>query len=310
MESKRPLMKPVPAAPNLYLIALDPDLPGFTEFIGAWLYKGEKTFLVDAGPAATVKKLVNLLNILEIKHLDAVFLTHIHIDHAGGIGDLAARFPEAPIICHSAAIRHLEDPTRLWEGSLKALGPIAEAYGSIKPVPRKSLIEAEGFSDYGVTAISTPGHSPHHMSYLFGPFLFAGEAGGVFIDLSGGDFYLRPATPARFFLQTSIQSIDLLMQTEHDRVCYGHFGITRQTPLVFKAHRQQIFVWEDVIQREMGKNRKNDLVKRCLSKLLAVDPLLAGWNRLGQAVQERECFFLRNSINGFIQYIEAGCCTG
>jgi len=299
-------MKLIEVSPNLYLIPLDQDITGFTDFIGAWLYKGEKAFLVDVGPAATVPILINVLNTLGVRHLDAILLTHIHIDHAGGIGDLVNQFPETPVICHGSAIKHLQDPTRLWEGSLKALGQTARTYGPIKPVPRNLLFDANDFSDYGIASILTPGHSPHHVSYQFGPFLFAGEAGGVFVDLSNQEFYLRPATPPRFFLETNIQSIDILLKSEHDMLCYGHFGMTRKTPHVLKAHRQQILTWADLIQREMMERQGDERVERCMARLLAEDPLLAGWHRLGPAIQERERFFLHNSINGFLQYLEAG----
>ena len=83
------------------------DLPGFTSFIGSWIYKGKKTFLVDVGPAATIPVLVKSLEVLEVSHLDAILLTHIHIDHAGGIGDLSLLFPDTPIVCHETGIQHL-----------------------------------------------------------------------------------------------------------------------------------------------------------------------------------------------------------
>ena len=78
-------------AKNLWLIPLNYKLTGFTSFIGAWLYKGEKTFVVDVGPAATVPVLLKALDELGVRRLDAVLLTHIHIDHAGGIGDFVSQ---------------------------------------------------------------------------------------------------------------------------------------------------------------------------------------------------------------------------
>jgi glyoxylase-like metal-dependent hydrolase (beta-lactamase superfamily II) len=291
-------------APKLYLIPLEQALPGFTGFIGAWLHKGEKTFLVDVGPAATIPILLNALETLEVRSIDAILLTHIHIDHAGGIGDMVSGFPDTPVVCHAAGIPHLMNPDRLWEGSLKALGPIAEAYGPFRPVSPTLLMDAELFSEHEILPILTPGHSPHHVSYRFGPFLFAGEAGGVFLNFADGDFYLRPATPHRFFLETSVRSIDTLLETPHEMLCYGHFGMTRLTPRVLHAHRHQLFRWADVIRQEMHKDQKDDLDRRCFIRLLAEDPLLAGWKRLEGAVQEREREFLLNSIHGFCRYLE------
>ena len=70
---------------NLYLITLTPPIPGFNNFIGVWLYKGKRTFIVDVGPSVTTNGLLEALQDLKVQHLDFILLTHIHIDHAGGI---------------------------------------------------------------------------------------------------------------------------------------------------------------------------------------------------------------------------------
>lgn len=298
-------MNPIAVAPKLYLIPLDQKLPGFISFIGAWLYRGEKTILVDVGPAATIPGLVKALEVLGVQRIDAILLTHIHIDHAGGISELATLFPDTPIICHESGIPHLTDPSRLWEGSLKTLGQTARAYGPIQPVPSALLYDAARFQEHNIQPILTPGHAPHHVSYLVEPYLFAGEAGGVFLDLSGGEFYLRPATPPRFFLEKSIQSIDKLLDIPHDILCYGHFGMTKKTPGLLEAHKQQLFAWADVIRRQMQINQGAEFETRCEEILLKKDPCLAAWNRLESAVQERERFFLHNSIRGYKGYLES-----
>ncbi|MBT8375187.1 MAG: MBL fold metallo-hydrolase, partial [Deltaproteobacteria bacterium] len=182
---------------DLFLITLPPPMPGFDDFIGCWLYSGNKSFIVDPGPTVTSEALAGTLKKLKISHLDYIFLTHIHIDHAGGVGDIATYFPNSPIICHKAGIPHLVDPSRLWEGSVKTLGEKATAYGQIKPVSPDRFIAADQFMSELITPIFTPGHSPHHVSYLAKEYLFAGEAGGVFLSNNCNSEYLRPATPPR-----------------------------------------------------------------------------------------------------------------
>ena len=103
---------------------IDLDIPslGYTKFISAWLYKGEGgSFLVDPGPARTIPALLDGLTRHGVTRLDLILLTHIHMDHAGGIGDLAEKFPDAKVVCHEKAVRHLLYPVKLWEGSLKVL---------------------------------------------------------------------------------------------------------------------------------------------------------------------------------------------
>ena len=294
-------------APDLFLVGLDqPKLPGFDDFIGAWVVIGPPTILVDAGPAASVTPLVEALVELKIQRLDAILLTHIHIDHAGGAGDLCRFFPDTPVVCHRAAHRHLVDPTRLWEGSLETLGDTARAYGPIGAVPAERLVDAAFFHDFGVEVLMTPGHAPHHVSFRIGDRLFAGEAGGVFQDCAG-EIYLRPATPPRFLLETSLESLDRLLAVDHAILCYGHFGATRNGPAMLAAHRRQLLDWaESIGEVTRGLPAGADPLEPCLARLLETDPLLAGLRYFPPDVRRRELGFLRNSVRGFLGYLSQG----
>ncbi|OQX18767.1 MAG: hypothetical protein BWK80_37735 [Desulfobacteraceae bacterium IS3] len=290
---------------NLYLIPLDQNLPGFKPFIASWLYKGEKNFIVDSGPASTIPVLLKALETLDVTSLDAVLLTHIHIDHAGGIGDLSSRFPDTPIVCHKSAFPHLKDPSRLWEGSLKTLGAIAQAYGPIQPVRESLLCDAAQFRDFGITPFLTPGHAVHHVSYLFGDYLFGGEAGGVFTEFPDSSFYLRPATPPRFFLETSVQSVETLLQVPHKLFCYGHFGATKKTPELLEANKRQLFEWADIIREQMRTaDTEAEMLANCMKTLLQKDRLLAQWRQMDAGVRQRETTFFHNSIRGFVGYLK------
>ncbi len=287
------------------LISLYPPIPGFDDFIGVWLHRGDDaTFLVDVGPSVTAPGLLNALEELGVTRLDYILLTHIHLDHAGAAGEMARRFPGARIVCCQAGLPHLVDPSRLWKGTVKTLGKTGEAYGPIQPTPPDRLEAAEAFVSNVVAPVITPGHSPHHVSFRTDDCLFVGEAGGVRLTPPDGAPYLRPATPPRFFLDVALQSIDALIETDPGLMCYGHFGAEPNGAELLREHRRQLLRWERLIKKEMNSMETGDMVEACLNRLLDDDPLLEGFFRLSREAREREKGFLINSIKGFIGFLE------
>jgi glyoxylase-like metal-dependent hydrolase (beta-lactamase superfamily II) len=289
---------------NLFLITLDPSLRGFENFIGAWLYKGNINFIVDVGPSITAPRLIKALEDLSVDHLDYILLTHIHIDHAGGIGEVANHFAETPIICHKAGIKHLVDPSRLWEGTIKTLGILGQGYGPITGVDENRFLDAQTFKSSDIKCVLTPGHSAHHISFLAGDYLFAGEAGGVCFSIEPDYEYLRPATPPTFFMENAVKSIDTLIAEAPKKICYSHFGMNNDAEGMLLRHREQLYLWEKIIGDELESSPKKDFVSDCLNRLLQNDGNLAGFFALDQSAQERERGFLTNSIRGFAGYLE------
>jgi glyoxylase-like metal-dependent hydrolase (beta-lactamase superfamily II) len=291
--------------PALYLMALEQRIERFGVFIGSWVYDGEEKFLVDPGPKASVGQLVEGLATVGIKKLDFIFLTHIHIDHAGGTGALLERFPEAKVICHEAGIPHLASPRKLWEGSKKVLGDLALKYEEIVPVPEQSMIPPDGLKKEGYRLIKTPGHASHHISLLFKDYLFAGEAGGVYIDLGKQD-YLRPATPPKFILEEAVGSIDKLLDAGAREICYAHFGIHPDADGMLRRYRNQLHLWRDVIAEQMEHSAPsdlNDLFDRCVPVLIERDELFRSFQDLVEGEWEREVYFVRNGIQGVWEYV-------
>jgi glyoxylase-like metal-dependent hydrolase (beta-lactamase superfamily II) len=292
-------------ADDLFLIPLTPPIRGFSDFISAWLYRGSTTYLVDVGPSACAPDLMRALQALDVRHLDAILLTHIHLDHAGAIGEIAEAFPRAPIICHQVTIPHLVEPTRLWEGTKKVLGSMALSYGPIKPVAQNRLQSADRFESESIKPIITPGHAAHHVSYQSEKYLFAGETGGVYIALPQNRFYLRPATPPKFFLDEALQSVDALIACGPQMICYGHYGVHPHAVNMLRIHRRQLQFWEQLLRDEKNKFDETERDAKCLEKLLREDNLMGTFDQLPQDIQAREKYFLKNSINGYLGYLDS-----
>lgn len=289
------------------LTCIDLDLPaleGFRQFISSWLYRGEGfTLLVDPGPLSTIPRLCAELKRQGVERIDAVLLTHIHIDHAGGTGALLAEFPMATVYCHPDGIRHLVAPEKLWEGSRKVLGPLAEAYGEIVPVPQERIRFDETINGTPVRAFLTPGHAQHHCSYLLDDLLFAGEVAGVRGELPGAIF-IRPATPPRFILQVALDSLDRMIALSPRAMVFAHYGLVETAPEHLRIARSQLLLWV----RGVAETLATDAAHReeTLRKwLLAHDPHYRNVGLLPSDIQARERYFLGNTLRGMTEYVES-----
>jgi glyoxylase-like metal-dependent hydrolase (beta-lactamase superfamily II) len=289
----------------LDIIDLDIEELGYRKFISAWIYTGEAgIFLVDPGPACTADHLLAELESRQIRHLDFILLTHIHMDHSGGIGHVMERFPKARIICHEKAVAHLVDPERLWEGSLKILGDVARVYGKIKPVPPENIRTAQDVPIVpiggGFQVIPTPGHAAHHQCFVGKDVAFCGELFGIFYQMEN-EIYLRPATPPVFVLEDFLHSMDAMAPFMDRRLCFGHYGWSHEGEKILKIARNQIQVWVDVI----GRHQANPDTRRIIEDLTEADPVYARRNFLPAALREREDYFSGNSIRGILQYLKS-----
>jgi glyoxylase-like metal-dependent hydrolase (beta-lactamase superfamily II) len=291
-------------ADGVFQITLTPPLDGFTDFINAWVVTGRPSFLVDVGPGSTAAQLVHALDNLVIARLDYILLTHIHLDHAGAAGAISRRFPEARVVCHAKGIPHLVDPRQLWEGSRKVLGPVAEGYGPLDPIPAERFIAAQEFRSDGITALLTPGHAAHHVSFWTDRGLFAGETCGVHYKLGADRDYLRPATPPRFFMNVALASIDALIAHGPARMMVGHFGAVEDGLGLLNRHRRQLLFWEKWLAQKVERYAAAETLEACADGLLAQDPCLAAFNAFPPPAQRRERYFLKNSINGFLGWIQ------
>lgn len=289
--------------PTLRLLNLQPPIPGYKRFIGAYLFSGEKNAIIDVGPTAAIPNLLSALTEAGIspKEIDYIVLTHIHIDHAGGVGTVIRELSNAKVLAHSSARSHLIDPTMLWKGSLKTLGDLALKYGPIEAVPEDRIVVATDQMklDLGhglaLEIHLTPGHAAHHLSIFdrASGVLIAGEAAGVCID-----GMVRLATPPPFKLEETLSSIDKLIALEPQRLCYGHFGCYDNALERLKLYGEKVLTWHETANSaaRAGKNAED-----ILQLLREKDKSLAYLDGLDRDEYNREFVLLVNTINGLAE---------
>jgi glyoxylase-like metal-dependent hydrolase (beta-lactamase superfamily II) len=283
-------------------IELPQKIAGWENFIGAWLIRGKPTIVVDVGPSASIDALITQLEQRAIKKVDYIWLTHIHIDHAGGLAPFLNKFPTARAVVPTKGIPHLIDPTKLWEGSLATLGEKALAYGPIDPVSPERLISPDVFSLDGLTILDTPGHAPFHLSFCNKDSLFCGESAGIFQSF-GDRFYLRPPTPPRFFFEQTVASVNRMLALDDCPIFFGHSGASDSSSRkILGLYREQLFHWKSLIG-EIIISTPDPVTEQVIDLLLEKDPFLACFQELNSSAQQRERFFIANSIAGFVGYL-------
>src|SRR4030043_2301530 len=286
--------------PVIWLLNLKPPLPGYGKFIGAYLFQGEKNAIIDVGPKAAIPNLLQALTELNLSpgEIDYIVLTHIHIDHAGGVGTALREMSNATVLAHSRAIPHLVDPTILWQNSLKTLGELAIKYGEIEPVPEHRILavtdqmKLDLGRDLVLEIYLTPGHATHHLSIFdrANGVLIAGEAAGVCIEGT-----VRPPTPPPFKLEENLSSIDKLINLKPQKLCYIHFGCYDSAVERLKAYRQKLIDWHRIVNAAAKAGKSPEDI---LTLLREEDKSLSYLDRLDRDEYAREFALLINSIRG------------
>jgi glyoxylase-like metal-dependent hydrolase (beta-lactamase superfamily II) len=213
---------------------LDLNFMGLDGTIAAYLIPhSQGAVLIECGPGSTINALETGLKKhgYSIADITDVFLTHIHLDHAGAAGWLAQQ--GALIHVHPVGAPHLLDPQRLLASASRIYGQLMDTlWGEFLPVPKSRLsVLQDGdevkIDDRFLRALDTPGHANHHLAYIFEDICFSGDIGGV--RLPGPNHLRLPMPPPEFHLKKWQQSLKKLSQEEFNRIAPTHFGIYSDT---------------------------------------------------------------------------------
>jgi glyoxylase-like metal-dependent hydrolase (beta-lactamase superfamily II) len=189
------------------------------------LVEGGRAAFVDVGTGFSVPRLMAALEAkgLPPEAVDHVILTHVHLDHAGGAGQMMRALPNARLVVHPRGARHMVDPSKLWEGASAVYGEEAmrRNYGELVPVDPGRVVEApDGLTlELGgrpLVFLDTPGHARHHLCVWdeASRSMFTGDTFGLsYRELASGRgaFILPTTTPVQFEPDALLRSIDRLL---------------------------------------------------------------------------------------------------
>ncbi|MFC1906915.1 MBL fold metallo-hydrolase [Chloroflexota bacterium] len=255
--------------------------------------------LVEPGPTAAVPAIQEAMKQLGMRELEYIIPTHIHLDHAGGMGSLAQLFPQAKVLLHPKAVRHVVDPSRLIESTRMSFGDDFEAYyGVFLAVPEaqvKAVEDGETFSINGRTLqiIHTPGHAPHHIAVFDRETgsLFCGEALGL--PVQGDESSPRPAAaPPAFDMDVYLESMEKLRRLNPRILCYSHVGVGREPDKLIGEAAENTRRWGDIVMHALKQGEDTAGIERLLREEIH--------SHLGVTVDKIES----PTLEGFIFYFK------
>jgi glyoxylase-like metal-dependent hydrolase (beta-lactamase superfamily II) len=242
------------------VIEIDTLLGGWTRVTAGYLIEGPAPVLVETGSQSSVPTLLAELASLGVgpSDLAGVVVTHIHLDHAGGVGDVARAFPNATVYVHEKGARHLVDPERLVRSAGMVYGDLLDdLYGRLDPTPADRIHALEddeviivGPGSSLVTVIS-PGHAKHHLGLhhvgdAASGVLFAGDAVGVRLPDGG---VLRPATPPPDFdLDQAVHSLGRFRDRRPTGLALAHYGLIEQPVELLEEAEGTLRQWAAVAE--------------------------------------------------------------
>jgi len=240
------------------VLEIDTMLGGWERVTAGYLIEGSAPVLVETGSQTSVPVLLAALGHIGVGpgELAGVAVTHIHLDHAGGVGDVARAFPSATVYVHEKGARHLADPTRLIDSAARVYGPLLDSlYGRLDPTPAERLHVLDDGEEIQVgpgrtlVAVDSPGHAKHHVGLhdSLSGVLFAGDAVGVKLPDGG---VLRPATPPPDFdLDLAITSLGKFAARRPTGIALAHYGLLDQPEELLAEAKETLVLWAETAEK-------------------------------------------------------------
>lgn len=258
--------------------AIDTCTAGLSGVTAGYLIDAPRPTLIECGPALSIGTVIDALRGLGMDpgDLAQLLLSHVHLDHAGGAGDVADAFPSATVIVSEVGAHHLVDPERLNSSSRRVYGELMDTvYGECTPTPRRRV---RGVTDGDVVDLGggrrldilySPGHAKHHISALDSDSgtLFVGDSVGVRMP---GMTAIRPATPPPDFdLVLADRTLQRYQDLAPDAVLLSHYGPVGAPAAALQEASERLRLWAETAERAWLEHSELDHVSETLAQRFA-----------------------------------------
>ena len=251
---------------------------GLRGAISAYWIDGPEPAIVDPGPSTSLDGLeAGLAEVgVGLSDIQHVLLTHVHLDHAGGTGHMVSRLPHLQVHVHLDGAPHMADPERLVASTRRTFGEAHDRlWGDVLPVPKERIQVWEPggrFPVPGVRAFATPGHIPHHVSFLAEAdgFFVAGDAMGVI--LAPGAPTYPPTPPPSVDVPAWLETLGDLESVDPDAFGVSHFGVHDDFAGRLSEMRDRLVALRDRVEAALasGDDSDRDVYEREVREAISV----------------------------------------
>ncbi len=259
---------------------IDLNWTGRPRSIAALLMESDGTnVLIDPGPQSTLETLRAGLRDRgqNFRTLDALLLTHIHLDHAGATGALVRENPNLKVYVHEFGLVHMIDPARLLASAGRLYGgDLQTLYGECAPVPENNLNQIQGGESIriGGTELEvfyTPGHASHHVTYWdrASRTAFVGDTAGIRVQ---GDAFLLPATPPPDInVEIWNQSLDAIASWGLERIFLTHFGFIENPADHIRLYKERLAEWSALTRKLLESGMETTEAEKAFVDAIAAE---------------------------------------
>lgn len=292
------------------LILVDTNFQQTPEAVGVYLLLGERPALVETGPASTVENVITGLRAagIEPRDLQALAVTHIHLDHAGAAGTLVRRYPHLHVYVHPVGAPHLIDPARLLASASRLYGDdLHRLFGDVVPIPeaRVHILGDESLIELGsrrLMALDTPGHARHHIAFLdqASGDLFTGDVAGVALP---GSRYVRPPTPPpELDVEAWQKSLARLRALRPKRLLLTHFGPQAWVEELLTQLGERLRRVTEMVRQALAAGLNEEAITEQLRAEAAREMTMLGGSP--RAARYDVVMPIRQNVQGLIRYAQ------
>ncbi|GAB2792283.1 MBL fold metallo-hydrolase [Dyella kyungheensis] len=260
------------------------------------LVENGRAAFIDCGTNYAVPRMLEALGAtgLAASDVDWLILTHVHLDHAGGAGELMAQLPNARLVVHPRGARHMIDPSQLWAGASAVYGEevMDTTYGRLRPIAAGRVVEAPDghvvqLAGRPLLCLDTPGHARHHLCVYDerAKVCFTGDTFGLSyreFDTAGGAFILPTTSPVQFDPDALHASIRRLVALKPAAMYLTHYDRVEQVARLADDLHEQIDAMVSLAQSAQDNSanaeQRHEAMKVALADLYLSRAHAHGWN--------------------------------